>query len=46
MRWSSKYCHWRSGISPSVNVDQAVALGKQQWEEFEAGWPDYFYDII
>ena len=31
---------------PSVNADQAVALGKQQCEEFEAGWPDSFYDTI
>ena len=31
---------------PSVNADQAVALGKQQCKEFEAGWPDSFYDTI
>ena len=31
---------------PSVNADQAVALGKQQCEEFEAGWPDSFYNTI
>ena len=31
---------------PSVNADQAVALGKQECEEFEAGCPDSFHDTI
>ena len=31
---------------PSANADQAVALGKQQCEEFEAGWSDSFFDTI
>ena len=31
---------------PSVNADQAVALRKQECEEFETGWPDSFYDTI
>ena len=30
----------------SLNSDQAVALGKQQCEEFETGWPDSFFDTI
>ena len=29
-----------------MNADQAVALGKQQCEEFEAGWPVSFHDTI
>ena len=30
-------------MNDSINVDQAVELGKKQLQEFEAGWPESFH---
>ena len=33
-------------MNESINVDQAIELGKKQQEEFEAGWPESFHEPV